>query len=448
MKKIFAILFLAAIVSCSKTPSVTEETHKDKLAFSQNELTIYAGESADVPASYQKWDRGVYVKSEYDFASNPLGVTFTSSVSGVVEITSEGKISGLAAGETVLKMSSDKIDCSGSLAVTVKPAQDPTVKHFTQDLTQPLTADMIVLPLGLTATTMQGLDIDRRGVCYMSWEGSNAMMVRAFNKDGSTIGSDMTLPSGGHGDGFCIEYGADETLFWTSGTLDEHADNGGYSGGKANGTDIRLICCHKFQGGKTEYAEEAYERYYLNDNGCRIVDVDTEHDVMACWTYEDSKDYIYVYKFSEVRALTETLTFTVTRKSHNQGESVKARDLRTLTPLGRYSWVRKGTCTGSTNSGAVQGFCVYEDKVYVNSGAKGDDATLISVLDFSGNILQKLVPMGVTTDKQKLIDLNLSSDGTFEPEGIHIHEGVMYMGFVGDYPTSGSKKHACILKLK
>lgn len=39
-------------------------------------------------------------------------------------------------------------------------------------------------------------------------------------------------------------------------------------------------------------------------------------------------------------------------------------------------------------------------------------------------------------------------DGTFEPEGVHIRKGQMYLGFVGDYPTAGSRKHTCIIKLK
>ena len=61
---------------------------------------------------------------------------------------------------------------------------------------------------------------------------------------------------------------------------------------------------------------------------------------------------------------------------------------------------------------------------------------------------QELVKVGVSVDKQQLIKLNLSSDGTFEPEGVHIHKGQMYLGFMGDYPTAGSKKHTCIIKLK
>ena len=56
---------------------------------------------------------------------------------------------------------------------------------------------------------------------------------------------------------------------------------------------------------------------------------------------------------------------------------------------------------------AVQGLCVYgyDDRIYVTSGAKNDEATLMSVMDFEGNILQKLVKVGVSVDKQQLIKL-------------------------------------------
>lgn len=317
---------------------------------------------------------------------------------------------------------------------------------FSQDITQPLTADMIALPQGLQSG-MQSFDVDKRGRFYMSTEDSNSMRVCALNMDGSRVGTDMVLPSGGHGDGFSIEYDADDIFFWTSGTMGEHTSNGGYSGGKANDPDVHLICRHMFKPGVTEYAEDAVECFYLNDNGARFVDVDTEHDIMVLWTYESSSDYIYVYKLSEIRNATK-VTKKVTRSSHNQGKEVTAYDLNSVKYVARFSWKRKGVTTGETNSGAVQGLCVYNDRIYVTSGAKDDEATLMSVMDFNGNILQKLVKVGVSVDKQQLIKLNLSSDGTFEPEGVHIHRGQMYLGFVGDYPTAGSRKHTCVIKLK
>ena len=441
---VISMALICLLSSCTATP-VQDDKAKDKMSFIQNECVLFVGEETDVPVSYQVFERGVYVNADYDFVTNPLGVTIASSNPDVASVA-VGKIKGQKEGTSVLTLSSDKIKASGQMSVTVKKNGGTQPSSFNQDITQPLTADMIALPLGLQSG-MQSFDIDKRGRFYMSTEDATSMRVCALNMDGSKVGGDMVLPSGGHGDGFSIEYDADDVYFWTSGTMGEHTDNGGYSGGKANDSDVRLICRHKFKAGVTEYAEEALECFYLNDNGARFADVDTEHDVMALWTYENSSDYIYVYKLSEIRNA-KTVTVKVTRASHNQGKSVTAYNLKTVTPIASFSWKRKGVTTGETNSGAVQGLCVYEDKIYVTSGAKNDEATLMSVMDFNGNILQKLVKVGVSADKQQLIKLNLSSDGTFEPEGVHIRKGQMYLGFVGDYPTAGSKKHTCVIKLK
>ena len=444
--KAAAALLAAAflLIGCGKPSPAGGETVKDKMSFLQNELVIFVGEEVDVPVSYQVFDRGVYVKKQYDFASNPGGVTVSSSSPDVASV-SAGKVKGLKEGTSTLTLASNQITTSGKLAVTVKKNED-TPAAFNQDITQPLTADMIVLPLGLTGG-MQSFDIDKRGRFYMSTEDDSSMLVCSLNMDGSKVGADMVLPSGGHGDGFSIEQDSDDVYFWTSGTLGERTENGGYAGGKAKESDVHLICRHKFTAGKTEYAEDAVECFYLNDNGARFADVDTEHDVLALWTYENSSDYIYVYKLSDIRKASK-VTKKVTRTSHNQGKEVSAYNLNAVTAVARFSWKRKGTTTGDTNAGAVQGLCVYDDRIYVTSGAKDDEATLMSVMDFNGNILQKLVKVGVSVDKQQLIKLNLSSDGTFEPEGVHIRKGQMYLGFVGDYPTAGSRKHTCVIKLK
>ena len=446
LAKAAAALSAAAflLAGCDRPAPSAEETPKDKMSFLQNECVVFVGEEVAVPVSYQVFERGVYVKADYDFGANPSGVTIRSSAPDVASV-SAGKVKGLKEGSSTLTLSSDRITTSGQLAVTVKKNEEAAAS-FNQDITQALTADMIVLPLGLQ-DGMQSFDIDKRGQFYMSTEDNSSMRVCALNKDGSKIGEDMVLPSGGHGDGFSIEYDADDIYFWTSGTMGERTDNGGYSGGKANDPDVHLICRHKFRAGATEYAEDALERFYLNDNGARFADVDTEHDVLALWTYENSSDYIYVFKLSDIRNAT-TVTKKVTRASHNQGKDVTAYNLNSVKSVAKFPWKRKGVTTGDTNSGAVQGLCVYDDRIYVTSGAKNDEATLMSVLDFNGNILQKLVKVGVSVDKQQLIKLNLSSDGTFEPEGLHIRKGQMYLGFVGDYPTSGSRKHTCVIKLK
>ena len=207
--KAAAVLSAAAflLTGCGKPASAGSETSKDKMSFLQNECVVFVGEEVDVPISYQVFERGVYVKASYDFGDNPCGVTISSTDPGVASVWA-GKVKGLKEGTATITLASNQIVTSGKLAVTVKKS-GTAPSSFTQDITQPLTADMIVLPLGLQ-TGMQSFDIDKRGQFYMSTEDATSMRVCALNKDGSTIGADMVLPSGGHGDGFSIEQDSDD----------------------------------------------------------------------------------------------------------------------------------------------------------------------------------------------------------------------------------------------
>ena len=244
VKKFFvkaaAALSAAALLvaGCDKPSPASAETVKDKMSFLQNECVVFVGEEVAIPVSYQVFERGVFIKADYDFGANPCAVTVSSSAPDVASV-SAGRIKGLKEGTSTLTLSSGQISTSGQLTVTVR--KDETAPgSFSQDITQPLTADMIALPLGLQSG-MQSFDIDKRGQFYMSTEENGAMRVCALNKDGSKIGEDMVLPSGGHGDGFSIEYDADDIYFWTSGTMGERTENGGYSGGKANDPDKSFI---------------------------------------------------------------------------------------------------------------------------------------------------------------------------------------------------------------
>lgn len=163
-----AATFLSAaafLFACCSKPSSAEETVKDKIAFRQNELMLFVGEEAAVPVTYQIFDRGVYVDAEYDFKADPLGVIIGSSDPDVATV-SGGKVRGKAKGTCTLTLSSDKVKAGGQLVVTVKENEVTPGAKFNQDITQPLTADMIALPLGLQ-TGMQSFDIDKRGRFYM-----------------------------------------------------------------------------------------------------------------------------------------------------------------------------------------------------------------------------------------------------------------------------------------
>lgn len=316
------------------------------------------------------------------------------------------------------------------------------IESKAEEVGPPLDSCEIYLKSGISHATMQGMDVNRQGQCYMSWEEQNCMHVRKIG----AYEPDMILPTGGHGDCFFIEQRQDSCMyFWTSGSLGE--GNGGYRGGQALDDDIRLICKYKYKPGALGYPENAEECYYLNNNGCRMVDVDEKDSILVCWTYEDGLDYIITYRMSDMIYCTP-IECVVSRTFH-KGETVRALNLNSITPLSRFSWNRNVTC-GTTNGypKAVQGLCADGGKIYILTGYKHDSASALSILDYSGKLLTTCAELAFTKEKNKLIEKDVTSDGTFEPEGIHIHDGNVYIGFVGDYPEKGTAKHSCIIRTK
>jgi hypothetical protein len=438
-----ATLMVAAI-SCKETD--LEQENNDRLAIESTNITLTEGETASVKLSYSKFDRGVYVEQEYDFTVNQHHLRFTSSDESVAVVSDEGMIQAVGIGAAKITATADvKVD--GYVNVTVDATEEIDYK-FTGDIANTkLTSNNIVLPLGISHAVMQGFDMDRHGNIYISWEEDDGMHVRKF-VGGKPVGEDMLLPTCGHGDCFCVEQDKNECYFWTVGSLGE--PNGGFSGGLATDSAVRLTCRFKFEPGTVKYPEDAEECYYYNANGCRECEIDQEHDIVALWGYNGS-DLCKIYKLSDLKKASK-ITKKVTRKFNN-GKEVSVYDLNSLTPVGSFNFQRKVICgtrvvDGETQLHAIQGFTVYDGKVYFLAGYKNDPAATISVLDFSGKILQERTPVGLSADKDKLVSLNLSSNGTFEPEGMHIRKGVMYLGFVGDYTTAGAKKHSCILKIE
>ena len=69
LAKAAAALSAAAflLAGCNKPAPAEEETARNKMGFLQNECVVFVGEEVAVPVSYQVFERGVYVKADYDF---------------------------------------------------------------------------------------------------------------------------------------------------------------------------------------------------------------------------------------------------------------------------------------------------------------------------------------------------------------------------------------------
>lgn len=340
-----------------------------------------------------------------------------------------------------------KLKALSAFAILVVACSEPAVPEeqpctFSQDISQPLSADMVYEKGGITRWTIQGFDIDAAGNCYLTWEQSSVMCVKRF------VGGEaeqMTLPASAHGDGFSLEQNGN--YFWTSGTLGKL--NGYYSGAKADDDGIRLICRFRFEANRTKYTENAEECFYINANGCRIVSLDEEHDAIGCWTYDGSAEHVLIYRLSDLHKASRDI-YKVDREI-GKNTQVEAYDLNTITPLADVKWNRREVCGDAADGSikAIQGFCIYDGCIYVMAGTKDEPWATLSVLDWSGNFIMKREKIGVSADRQKIIELGLSENTSLEPEGIHIHKGVMYIGFSGDFPSQKpNKKHSCIIRLK
>lgn len=307
-----------------------------------------------------------------------------------------------------------------------------------------LDSSMIICSSSDIPKTMQGLDITNEGDIYITWEENHSMHV----KRAGSFDQSMVLPVGGHGDCFSISHSdSNKTIFWTIGSLGEPMSNGGFMGGLSIDPFPKLICKYQYEAGTTRYPEDAIECYYLNDNGCRIVDIDEKNDIFLCWTIIDSLDYFIIYNLSELPNC-KKIKLSIGRE-HNRGKEVEVSDLNSITPKASFPWNRMIAC-GSQSSlpKAVQGLCVNDGKIYVLTGYKEDTASTVSIIDFEGTIWNVCTPIRVSQDKPLLKHYALSEDGNFEPEGIHVYENYILIGFVGDFPSDKARKHYCIIKLE
>lgn len=438
---LFPCLLIAG--SCSEKEKTTETEYS--FILSKQSISLKKGESVSIGV------KGVVnhaTTGDYDFSKDILSLHFESSDTDIATVDGTGLVTALASGKCEIKVTSystwEMQDVQVRVGVNPDISSGAIVTDlhtFTQDIGQSLTGDMVFLPTGIVPTS-QGLDVDKDGNRFVSWETDGSVSIARIPAGKSVADPTMYCRYGGHGDGFCVENTEDGVYVWTVGSLGENA---GYYGGKAATSETRLICRYKYEAGKTVYPEEAADLFYINVNGARMMSVDLEHNQFGIWTYSTT-DVLKFFNYEEVLGAPYK-SLSVTREDR-RAASVKAHDLSRLTPLGDFTWDRKiycGTDNGSVN--AVQGYCIYDSRAYILAGYKNDDASTISIADIDGNWTTTRQAVGVSANKQTLVNLNLSKDGTLEPEGVQIHFGKMYLVFMSDMATA-AKKGTSIICLK
>ena len=229
-----------------------------------------------------------------------------------------------------------------------------------------------------------------------------------------TILPAMHLSRGDHGDSMSIEETNGKTYIWFSCFSSKW-----YSG-------PQLLVRTEFTPGGSYEPESFSDLYYYGNRGQGFISVDDKHDLLAVL----SQNRVDVYKLSEAKDA-PLKDVDLTRKLSNGSDisfSRKAHDLTALKPVARIMLNEneyKGYCNG--NLRPLQGFCVYKDMIYFHLGVED---IAVSVLDFFGNYKMQHVKMAINDDKESLIKGGfLDPNYNFEPEGIQIQNGHIYLGF-------------------
>ncbi|GEM_PF-5495082 len=447
MKALRYILFLLPLLlltSCDEGGKESEMQYSFKV--DNSSITMQVGSTAKI--DIRNVIDGIAFGA-YDINENKLGIKFTSTKPEIATVDEKGVITALANGNAKINVTSlsvkhfEVVDLKVGVVSDISEGALVTDLHtFTQDIGQKLTSDMVFLPAGIVRVC-QGLDVDKDGNRYVSWESNGDVSITCIPAGSSKASEAMICKYGGHGDGFCVESTSDGAYVWTVGGL---GDSGAYAGGKASTTDTRVVCRYKFQAGKTVYPEDAIDRFYINANGARCMSVDLEHNQFGIWTYT-STDALYFFNFDEVlSAPLKTLSIV---RTDRKSETVTVHDLNQVKALGSFTWNRKTYCgvsDGSTN--AVQGYCIYDGKAYILSGYKADEYSTISVVDTKGNWSVTRTAVGPSADKQTLMDLGVSGNGDWEPEGVQIHFGKMYLIYMGSGFSTAPTTRSSIIQLK
>ena len=358
------------------------------LEFAGGDITLAVGKNAELPLMIVYNDGS---KEPCSFNDRSKGISVSSRNESVVVVTSEGILVPVSKGYTAIDAVVEGI--SASVNVFVNDSGDIPFPN----------PKMTLKPnsIYLFANNNRGMQVfemldDGSVIISVSLGTENKQYFERIYRDGR-IDPAMQVSKGDHGDSMSIE------------------ETGG-----------EIYVRSEFKPGESYTPEDFSNLYYYGDKERGYVSVDDKHDLLAIFCHS----VVRVYRLSEAKkAALKEVEFkrTVVNSSPVKFTRI-AHDLTTLDPIAVFS-VKDGEYNGSFNGTRrpMQGFCVYKDLVYFHLGAQD---VAVTVLDFNGNYRMQHVELSIEDDKDALINNGLLDPKyNFEPEGIQIQDGHVYLGF-------------------
>ena len=257
----------------------------------------------------------------------------------------------------------------------------------------------------------------------------------------------MHLKYYGHGDNMFVERASDGDYLWTSnyGTLEAGQTN--------RYTDSQVLSRIKFVAGKTMLPEDSNFNFVMPEMKRIIAAYDADNDNVGIWCRSAAgKAWIYVYA---MKALMEAQPeFIQLSFSRSYGDpvvtdqpTVLARDLSKITPTIKFQM---------PFNNVPQGYDFHHNKIYYMRGDGAEKEEREAGTNNNWARVYYISPRSQKTliqvDLPWVDDLNLLATegftdlGYFEPEGIKLKDGVIYLGFASKDAGSSPARRVNIMK--
>lgn len=256
----------------------------------------------------------------------------------------------------------------------------------------------------------------------------------------------MHLKYFGHGDNMFVERCHDGDYLWTSnyGTLE--------SGSTNRYLDSQVLSRVRFQDGVTMLPAESDDNYVYPARKRIIAAYDADNGTVGIWCRDNSgKAWFYVYDIETLKAAPAEsikLSYSLSYGSPvvTERPTVNARDISKITPVLSFQM---------PFNNVPQGFDWHHGKIWLlrGDGAEADEvaagtnknwATAYLISSEGKTLVNVAVPWVANLDL--LNSEGLTDLGYFEPEGIKVKDGVLYLGFASKDAGSSPPRRLNIFK--
>lgn len=288
------------------------------------------------------------------------------------------------------------------------------------------------LSLAGGSVALQCFDILGNGDIIASGIRNSALYFQRMSPDGEYL-KEMKIWYAAHGTNMSAEEDGDDVYLWTS----NYSSN--FGGGEGDYYAEKIISRVKYEPGKEFMPEDCGDNYYVGPYQNLLVCVDSENDNLCILHSSDEKygkdTKVEVWSLAKAKKTPlSTVNIGAVVRGGKSGPvkeretiypDVTVHDLRTLRP--KYSFFINSS---ELNSGdPMQGFCVYGKRFYWFTGDGGKRTAKISVITFGGVEERMRQSLRFIENKDDIVSLG-SKSGYFEAEGIKIHKGALYTGYL------------------